>query len=223
MPYATGRGGSGNIQDSTTLTSEYNNTRDQIPHQQQVTPQQRQQQQRQHQPQQHLDQHSQNEKKVFYSTGRGGAGNIKSSDSIPSPNLAPHGSNTPQLYGDTITTGRGGYGNMVKNSDPELVRKLQDVDTKPKRDIENELQQVTSNKSFSVGRGGFGNVISQTRSRTSQTSGKSSENQPGSLIAITSQGNKITEEEEEAQYDAGNLENSKGKKSFIRKLKGLFQ
>lgn len=105
------------------------------------------------------------DKTYYYSTGRGGAGNIKSLSDLPSPKLAPQGSNTPKLTTNKITTGRGGFGNMVDNSDPELTRKLQDVDGSKK----NDLSVVASNKSFSVGRGGFGNVVSKTRSNGSQS------------------------------------------------------
>lgn len=122
-------------------------------------------------------------KRVYYSTGRGGAGNIKSSSEIPSPKLVPQGSNTPALTTSKFTTGRGGYGNMVSNDDPELTRKLQDVDAK--KPSESELHAVTSNKSFAVGRGGFGNVISNTRSHGS-SNGSGSNN----LYAVVSHGEK---------------------------------
>lgn len=89
---------------------------------------------------------------VYYSTGRGGAGNIKASKDAPSPELAPRTS-VPPLHNDTVTTGRGGLGNMMKNDNPELTRKAQDVDQK------NDVKPVTSNKSF-IGRGGYGNFIS---------------------------------------------------------------
>lgn len=202
MAFSTGRGGAGNIKTSTTITSENND----LTHIKSKSPP--------------TDHHNGNgDKKFYYATGRGGAGNIKSSDTIPSPKLVPQGSNTPQLHGDKITTGRGGYGNMFKNSDPELTRKLQDVEGSSKKKVENELHQVSSNKSFSVGRGGFGNVISNTKSRSSQNSGKSSDNHPNNLMAISSHGNnpKITEHEDEGNYDM------KKKRSFIGKLKGIFQ
>lgn len=83
---------------------------------------------------------------------------------------------------------------MVNNDDPELSRKLQDVDgTKGEK-----LQTVTSN-SFAIGRGGFGNVISNTKSHGSSTGSKNK------LYAVVSNGEK----------------RSKGK-GFIHKLKGLF-
>ncbi|EGW32219.1 uncharacterized protein SPAPADRAFT_55724 [Spathaspora passalidarum NRRL Y-27907] len=110
-----------------------------------------------------------NNKRVYYSTGRGGAGNMQHSSQIPSPKLIPMGSNTPQLTTSKITTGRGGYGNMISNSDPQLARKLQDVDSPPPGD--NELKAIASNNTFSVGRGGFGNVISHQKSSSSSGSG----------------------------------------------------
>ncbi|GEQ72181.1 hypothetical protein JCM33374_g5867 [Metschnikowia sp. JCM 33374] len=123
-----------------------------------------------------------NDKRVYYSTGRGGSGNIKSTSEIPSPKLVPQGSNTPKLTTPKITTGRGGYGNMVDNSDAQLTRKLQDVDGKKS---ENELCAVASNKSFSIGRGGFGNVVSKTRSN-----GSSHGSNPNNLYTVVSHGDK---------------------------------
>lgn len=143
----------------------------------------------------------QEHKKVYYSTGRGGAGNIKSSDELPSPKLVPQGSNTPTLTTQKFTTGRGGYGNMVNNDNPELTRKLQDVDGNKR--TESDLYAVTSNKSFSVGRGGFGNVVTSTRSRESgQGSGSNN------LYAVVSQGDKKKKQLE--------------KKGFFNKVKAFF-
>lgn len=133
-------------------------------------------------------------KQVYYSTGRGGAGNFKASEEIPSPKLVPQGSNTPALTTPKFTTGRGGYGNMVNNDDPELTRKLQDVDG----DKEEKLHTVTSS-SFAVGRGGFGNVISNTKSHGSSTGSKNN------LYAVVSTGEK-----------------SLKSKGFMHKLKGFF-
>lgn len=138
------------------------------------------------------------DKKVYYSTGRGGSGNIKASSEIPSPKLVPQGSNTPKLTTSKITTGRGGYGNMVDNSDPNLTRKLQDVDG---RKTENELYAVASNKSFSVGRGGFGNVVSKTRSN-----GSSHGLNPNNLYTVVSHGDKKESKKE----------------GFMLKVKGFF-
>ena len=126
--------------------------------------------------------HEKSDKKIYYSTGRGGSGNIKSSNERPTPKLVPPGSNTPKLTTSKITTGRGGYGNMVDNSDPNLTRKLQDVDG---RKMENDLYAVASNKSFSIGRGGFGNVVSKTRSN-----GSSRGLDPNNLYTVVSHGEK---------------------------------
>lgn len=136
-------------------------------------------------------------KVVYYSTGRGGAGNIKSSSEAPTPHLVPQGSNTPKLTTTKITTGRGGYGNMVNNDSPELARKLQGVDDNKSP----ELKAVASNKSFTVGRGGFGNVVSKTRSNGSST-GSGSNN----LYTVISLG--------------GEKHQKKG--GFIKKVKSLF-
>lgn len=185
MTYSTGRGGAGNMQNSTTITSENNELKNSVsplP----VTPSD--------------SRDSNNNKKVFYSTGRGGAGNIKSSDTIPSPKLAPQGSSTPQLITSKVSTGRGGYGNMVDNKDPELTRKLQDVDGKSPS---SDLYAVASNKSFSIGRGGFGNVISRTKSSNSQGTQGLADQTPN-LYTISSHGNK------------------KDKKGLLGKIKDIF-
>jgi hypothetical protein len=42
-------------------------------------------------------------------------------------NLDPVTLETPILKGDVFTTGRGGSGNMAKNTDPEATRLAQDV------------------------------------------------------------------------------------------------
>ncbi|EDO02338.1 predicted protein [Sclerotinia sclerotiorum 1980 UF-70] len=58
------------------------------------------------------------------SHGRGGAGNIGTSPHDAEPVTL----NTPTLKGDVYTTGRGGSGNMTKNTDPESARRqAQDV------------------------------------------------------------------------------------------------
>lgn len=132
-------------------------------------------------------------KKVYYSTGRGGAGNIKTGDELPSPKLVPQGSNTPMISQSKFTTGRGGYGNIVNNDDPELTRKLQDVDFK------HDLKVTPSSKAFSIGRGGAGNVITLQKSSTSTKS------EEANLYTITSHGAKITK-----------------KKSFLGKIKEIF-
>lgn len=194
MAYSTGRGGAGNIHKSSEiksprLTPQLSNK---------LTPQGSNKLTNLVSPPQHADA----DHKVFYSTGRGGAGNMQSSSTIPSPQLVPQGLNTPQLSSPIISTGRGGYGNMVNNKDPELTRKLQDVD-RP-RDASPDLYAVASNKSFSVGRGGFGNVISQTNTSNSQ---KSSGLEKNGLYTISSHGNK---------------KDKTKKKGFFGKIKEVF-
>lgn len=204
MAYSTGRGGAGNIQNSTTITSHDNDIKNsdrEIPKSPNLEPtvsttdQQQQSQSPSQQPQE--------EKKVYYSTGRGGAGNIKSSNVLPSPKLIPQGSNTPQLTSQKVSTGRGGYGNMLKNDNPELVRKLQDVDSPSTSQQQNELYAVASNKSFSIGRGGFGNVVS-----TSRSNGSKNDNGGNNLMAISSHGDRSI--------------NSKKKPGFLAKVKSYF-
>lgn len=94
-----------------------------------------------------------------------------------------------------FTTGRGGYGNMVENEDPQFTRKLQDVDGKKK---DTELQTVNSTKSFSVGRGGFGNVVSAENN--------SDPNNSNNLYTVVSQGSRHQQK----------------KKSFVEKVKHFF-
>lgn len=59
------------------------------------------------------------------SSGRGGAGNIV--DASKSPKLQPKDLETPTLKTPMVTTGRGGSGNMAKNTDPVETRARQDV------------------------------------------------------------------------------------------------
>lgn len=45
----------------------------------------------------------------------------------PSPMISPDDLATPTLKNDFYTTGRGGTGNMAKNTDAEDARRAQDV------------------------------------------------------------------------------------------------
>lgn len=106
--------------------------------------------------------------KHYYSTGRGGAGNITSANEQPQPNLVPQGSQTPNLIQPVFSTGRGGAGNMIKNKDPKLARKLQDVDDdyiEPIESNHSNHHHQNNNPNLSIGRGGFGNIISPKNSR----------------------------------------------------------
>lgn len=62
------------------------------------------------------------------STGRGGAGNMRSSSAKAAPTYIKQGSQTPNILQPIYSTGRGGAGNMMKNFDSKLTRKAQDVD-----------------------------------------------------------------------------------------------
>ncbi|CAB4252184.1 similar to Saccharomyces cerevisiae YDL173W PAR32 Putative protein of unknown function [Maudiozyma barnettii] len=90
------------------------------------------------------------------STGRGGAGNIRSSNSKISPNYIKQGSQTPNILQPIYSTGRGGAGNMMKNYDPKLTRRAQDVDENTIADmkdideqieIRNEIENINSHHS----------------------------------------------------------------------------
>lgn len=80
------------------------------------------------------------------SHGRGGAGNIGNSEN----DVAPVNLETPTIKTDIYTTGRGGSGNMSKNTDPEATRRAQDVVGNPRRESTNTTH---------VGRGGAANIF----------------------------------------------------------------
>jgi len=80
------------------------------------------------------------------SHGRGGAGNIATGTG----NISPVSLETPTLKTEVFTTGRGGSGNMAKNSDPETTRRAQDVVAHPRTETGNDTH---------VGRGGAANVF----------------------------------------------------------------
>ena len=82
------------------------------------------------------------------SQGRGGAGNF--TDSSKSAKIDPKDLQTPTLKTDVVTTGRGGQGNMAKNTDPTATRALQDVEPVTRRE---------SMGATHVGRGGGGNIV----------------------------------------------------------------
>ncbi|KAL4999312.1 hypothetical protein BDV10DRAFT_184474 [Aspergillus recurvatus] len=81
------------------------------------------------------------------SHGRGGAGNIFSSEA---PKTTPQDLVTPTIKQEVYTTGRGGSGNMMHNDPdrPELARESQDVEAPPIR-----VQEAPHH----TGRGGVAN------------------------------------------------------------------
>ncbi|CBF89634.1 hypothetical protein BDV09DRAFT_194765 [Aspergillus tetrazonus] len=81
------------------------------------------------------------------SHGRGGAGNIFSSEA---PKTTPQDLVTPTIKQEVFTTGRGGSGNMMHNDPdrPELARESQDVEAPPIR-----VQEAPHH----TGRGGVAN------------------------------------------------------------------
>lgn len=101
----------------------------------------------------------------YYATGRGGAGNIQKSDKEIQPTIVSQGSGTPNLLQPVFSTGRGGAGNMFKNTDPKIARKLQDVDPDPEDYITPVISGANGqHNNLSIGRGGFGNMISPKNS-----------------------------------------------------------
>lgn len=136
--------------------------------------------------------------KKYYSTGRGGAGNMFSGEQLPLPHIVSQGENFPKLSTAKVTTGRGGWGNMIDNTDPEITRKLQDVDGPPP-----DLHAMVLNKLISVGRGGFGNITTLKLQQSQSLSGTPEPN----LYTITLQGNELKK---------------KRNKSFLGKIKEIF-
>lgn len=71
-------------------------------------------------------------------------------DSAKSPKIEPKDLETPTLKTPVVTTGRGGSGNMAKNTDPLETRLRQDVEP---------IQRRPSGGATHIGRGGTGNVF----------------------------------------------------------------
>lgn len=94
------------------------------------------------------------EQEQYFSTGRGGAGNILRSSKSPEPQEVKPGEVTPHIKQQVYTTGRGGLGNMRSNKNDEETRQAQDVDEQSRFD--NSPEPTYSNSS--IGRGGYGNV-----------------------------------------------------------------
>lgn len=84
---------------------------------------------------------------MVYSTGRGGAGNIRPGDKDVRDADPGH---VPEIQQKVYTTGRGGAGNMRANKSKEITRQAQDMEMS-----DNSLMPVTSP---TLGRGGYGNV-----------------------------------------------------------------
>jgi hypothetical protein len=101
----------------------------------------------------------------YYATGRGGAGNIQKTSQELKPTVVDQGAGTPTLLQPVFSTGRGGAGNMYKNTDPKIARLLQDVDPDPEDHITPVISGSNGhNNNMSIGRGGFGNMISPKNS-----------------------------------------------------------
>lgn len=90
----------------------------------------------------------------FFSTGRGGAGNMGFGSPDLSPTLIPEDKNVHPLHQEVFTTGRGGAGNMRSAEDEKLVQKIQD-EVKPAQELDPTKPTMHN---ASIGRGGFGNV-----------------------------------------------------------------
>ncbi|KAL1900744.1 hypothetical protein Cpir12675_000756 [Ceratocystis pirilliformis] len=87
---------------------------------------------------------------VLYSShGRGGVGNM--ADKRLSPPLTAADLVTPTVKTAVYSTGRGGSGNMARNTDPLETRMRQDVEEIPRRRFSGSVQHS--------GRGGAGNIV----------------------------------------------------------------
>jgi hypothetical protein len=102
---------------------------------------------------------SETQEAQYYSTGRGGAGNMLKATSGPEPREINPGEATPHLKQQVYTTGRGGLGNMRSNRDEKETRQAQDVDEQSR--FSNSPEPTSSNTS--IGRGGYGNVKATRR------------------------------------------------------------
>lgn len=103
---------------------------------------------------------------------------------------------------------------MVDNDSPQLARKLQDVDGPP---LENDLKAIASNKSFLVGRGGFGNVISNSKSNSSGDHGPASG--ANGATAVTSNGDGTANLYTISSHSD---KTEKKKTGFLSKIKEIF-
>lgn len=108
-------------------------------------------------------------------------GNIASGTS----NVSPVSLETPTLKTDVFTTGRGGSGNMAKNSDPETARRAQDVVAHPRTETGNDTH---------VGRGGAANVF---RPSGEETAGRQAE------LEAEKKREKVTAPKEQGLADKG--------------------
>lgn len=101
----------------------------------------------------------------YYSTGRGGSGNMAHGLKVPTPTESGIGQGTPHINNkqEYYTTGRGGLGNMRKNKDEQETRKAQDVDDSPNYSTD----PFPSASNRSIGRGGWGNVQAAKHQRES--------------------------------------------------------
>jgi hypothetical protein len=93
-------------------------------------------------------------KEVYYSTGRGGAGNIARGSPSPQPREGRPGEETPHLNAEYYTTGRGGHGNIRHNENKKEARIAQDVDEQDHF----SFAAAPSTSNSSIGRGGYGNL-----------------------------------------------------------------
>ncbi|QEU61384.1 Par32 [Kluyveromyces lactis] len=149
------------------------------------------------------------------STGRGGAGNMITSNEKPSPKVVTQGSQTPNILSPIYSTGRGGAGNMRRNVDPVMTRTAQDVDNDDVIDVTSSnntgtIKKIKSRrfseppKTISIGRGGAGNILSPKSSRKKR-------DEKGSKSSST------------GDNGSSHVDEKSSKSGFFTKLKSLFK
>ncbi|KAI0462559.1 hypothetical protein LJB42_004053 [Komagataella kurtzmanii] len=107
----------------------------------------------------------QDSQEIFFSTGRGGAGNMGKGESLPSPKLEPQRSRISTNENELspiYSTGRGGFGNMQNKKDiGEMAHLDEEMGIAPVHSKKMSEQQ----QHVAVGRGGYGNVLTASQSR----------------------------------------------------------
>jgi len=130
--------------------------------------------------------------------GRGGAGNM----GYTSTEIDPSALETPHLKSEMYTTGRGGTGNMARNTDAKEARRAQDVEAPPRK--ENLLS------STHIGRGGAANVFKPSSEEIAKAREEDAQQEFGVRVSEEKEGN--------GEYDKGLAE--KGKQWLLNKVGG---
>lgn len=176
---------------------------------------------------------------TFYSTGRGGAGNIAHGSVSHEPTFAAEGSDVPEIRQDVYTTGRGGAGNMRPNTDPELTRIRQDVDVRPgtpkspyllpSRSREGRSRSRTPTRAFSPFRSSRSPAPAHSPARPAHSPAPAAHASAGSAVdnSIPHE-NPTFSETSVGRGGYGNVKATKEaaaaeKQSFVDRVKGIFK